>query len=235
MKKLITFLLLVSCAIHLCACGKGNDSSQSSPAIPEPEPISEEKTDNTSDNEFTGSEYDEEVISTASFFKKYDTTEVLEENASVVIEGSVVRTTLHLHKVNDDIVPYTLFELHVKNVIKGNVEKDSTILVAEYGGIITAEEAGFRSKYPDMSDEDANKRILVSFGNQLPKPRQQLLLFLSDDDGYQILSIDTPYYMIVGEYYGMFIHDASSSYIQNLPSYMNESERIVIEDINCLN
>ena len=123
----------------------------------------------------------------------------------------------------------------MKNVIKGNVEKDSTILVAEYGGIITAEEAGFRSKYPDMSDEDANKRILVSFGNQLPKPRQQLLLFLSDDDGYQILSIDTPYYMIVGEYYGMFIHDASSSYIQNLPSYMNESERIVIEDINCLN
>lgn len=175
-------------------------------------------------------EHDQEVVTYADVYKTYDTIDALKDEATAVVEGNVERTSVYLHKVNDDIVPYTLIELEITNVIKGNTEKGTRILVAEYGGIVTAEQAGLRTKFLDMTDEDANENFLVSFGNELAEPGQKLLLFLSNDNGYQILNVEAPYYMIVGDYYGMFIHDASTLYIQNIPSYAKDSERIVIED-----
>lgn len=182
------------------------------------------------DNERKTLEFDQAAVTHADFIKSYDTIDTLKNEATVVLEGNVVRTSVYLHKVNDDVVPYTLIELEVTNVIKGNIDKNTNILIAEYGGIVTAEQAGLRSKFPNMTDEEANEKILMSFGNELAEPGQRLLLFLSNDDGHQILNVETPYYMIVGEYYGMFIHDASTFYIQNIPSYAKDSERIVIED-----
>ena len=181
-------------------------------------------------NERKPLEYDQEAVTHADLIMSYDTIDTLKNEATVVLEGNVIRTSVYLHKVNDDVVPYTLIELEVTNVLKGNIDKNTNILVAEYGGIITAEQAGLRSKFPDMTDEDANEKFLMSFGNKLAEEGQRLLLFLSNDDGHQILNVETPYYMIVGEYYGMFIHDASTFYVQNTPSYAEDSERIVIED-----
>ena len=44
MKKLITVLLLFACLIHLCACGKGSETSQINHAIPAQEPLLEEES-----------------------------------------------------------------------------------------------------------------------------------------------------------------------------------------------
>ncbi len=186
------------------------------------------------DNESAGNvlpEYDSEVLTVADFISPYNTVDCLNEEATLVVEGVVKSKTDHLHEVNDEAVPYTLFEIEVTKVVKGEAKSDSVLLVAEYGGILTAAQAGLCEKFPDMTEEDAQKKVFISFGDDPVEVDQQLLLFLSNEPGYQILKIDSPYYMLVGEYNGKFVHDSENSYIQALPADSGEgADPIIISD-----
>ena len=162
-------------------------------------------------------EYDEVALTVADFMVTYDSLSVLESEATLIVEGIVKSSYVHLHKVNGEAVPYTVYELQVSETLKGELKGKPIIRIAEYGGILTAEQAGLRSRYPNMTEDEANKKILMSFGNTLSKPGDKLLLYLSNASGYQILDLDVPYYMTVGEFHGKFILDESSAYVQDLP------------------
>jgi hypothetical protein len=175
-------------------------------------------------------DYDSKVVTSADFLKPYDTVDQLSADSTVVIEGLVKGTSLYLHEVNGEAVPYTLFDVLVTKSLKGGVKNGSIITVVEYGGIITAAQAGLDKKFPNMTASEKSQKILFTFGDDQVKPSQKLLLFLSDQPGFQILSLNRPYYMLVGEYHGKLIHNLAKSYIQALPQGQTSPEEPVVID-----
>lgn len=177
-------------------------------------------------------EYAGEMLTQAEFVKRFDSVENLQADATLIIEGIVKSTTVHRHVASeDDAVPYTLFEVEATNTISGQVETGSTVLVAEYGGVLPLSQTGLAGKFPEETEENGNQQVLISFGNHLAEVGQQLLLFLTNKPGYQILDVDTPYYMLVGEYNGKFILDAENRYVQDIPGHIaqNAAQPLVLD------
>ncbi len=192
--------------------------------------IAESKTENSVSGEHGLTEYDSEVLTVGDFIVPFNTVDQLDKYATLAVEGTVKSKSVHLHEVNGEAVPYTLFDIEVAKSIKGNVESGYVITVAEYGGIVTAAQAGLDKKFPDMKESEKEKKIFISFGNKPVEVDQRLLLFLSNEPGYQILTINTPYYMLVGEYHGKFVHDSDNSYVQSLPISDEKDENPIIID-----
>ena len=72
------------------------------------------------DNELPG--YNSEVITVGDFIVPFNTADQLDEYATLVVEGTVRSKAVHLHEVNAEAVPCTLFNVEAAKCIKGNVE-----------------------------------------------------------------------------------------------------------------
>lgn len=228
-KRLFRYIVLALVVIVVVGAFTGCGTQPSSTAIGSNavEPV----TGSSTSTEHELPEYDSAVLTVADFIVPFNTVAQLNEDATLVVEGVVKSKSVHLHEVNDEAIPYTLCEVAVTKSIKGDVESNAVIVVAEYGGIVTAAQAGLDKKFPDMKGSNAEKKIFISFGNEPVEVGQQLLLFLSNEPGYQILKINTPYYMLVGEYHGKFVHGSENSYVQSLPGN-NEinADPVIIDD-----
>lgn len=177
--------------------------------------IENEDDKNTQKQELT---FDKQVVTNADFANIFNDFGSLKKASTIVVEGSVADTSVFLHKVNEDVVPYTIYRIKISKVFSGDVSIDDIINVAEYGGIITAEEAGLDVKFPEMSKEEKEQKIYFSFGNSLSVTGDELLIFGSNEEGSQILDFDEPYYMLVNEYQGKFDFNAkNNSYSRNIP------------------
>lgn len=175
--------------------------------------------------------FDKKVVTHADFVNVYNDLDSLEKEASIVVEGEITDTSVFLHKVNDDVVPYTIYKVEVSKVFSGDVSVGDVINVAEYGGVITAEEAGLDAKFPEMSEDEKEQKIYFSFGNSVSVTGDKLLIFGSDNEGFQILDYDEPYYMLVNEYQGKFDFDAeSNSYSRDIPDFVSNIDELKISD-----
>jgi len=192
-----------------------------------------DKIQNILSGQIESEDYDSVAITQVDFIKPYNTVDKLSEDATIVVVGVVTSTSNYLHIVNDDAVPYTVFELLVTTTLKGDVEQNAVINVAEYGGTLTAEQAGLAQKFPEMTESEKAETIFLSFGDEPIKVGQQLLLFLSNEMGYQVLNIEQPYYMIVGEYHGKLIH-VNNSFVQALPIGEGLSPVVIDGDLESL-
>jgi len=89
---------------------------------------------------------------------------MLKKESSIVVEGEIVDTDVFKYKVNDEVVPYTIYKIKVPKAFVGDVNVGDTVNIAEYGGGITAEEAGLDNKFPNMSEKEKKQKIGFSFG-----------------------------------------------------------------------
>jgi len=214
MKLFICFLTVLFLFLGGCRPKLAPTENSIVPNTPADTPLPKGGTEQTGENAV---EYERKVITTADFAKAYDSIDVLWEDAALIIEGAVINTELFIHEAGDDAVPYTLFEVEAANKYKGSAAPGDIVLAAGFGGILTAEQARLDKKFPGMSDREKAERICISWGDTPIREGQTLLLFLSDTEGYQILDIDRPYYMLVGEFQGKFILDGQGFYVQDLP------------------
>lgn len=158
------------------------------------------------------------VISYADFLMNYNSVDVLTDQSSLVVEGIIQNEELFLHQAfSSDIIPYTIYDVRILGCRKGDIEPDSVIRVAAYGGFLTAEQAGFGMKFPNMTPQELENPVQFSFGTEPLEIGQQVLLYLSNDSGYQILKMEDAYYMLVGEYHGVFFRNQDGFYEQTLP------------------
>jgi len=178
--------------------------------------------DNVPESEIDLSQWDmsskREKITPPDFAKIYDSVDELWQETPLIVEGVVKSTEPFIHTVGDDAVPYTLFEVQVSSAYKGNARPGEVLLAAEYGGEMTAEQAGLDKKFPELGEVEKTEKLYLSWGDTPVYSGQRLLLFLSDAQGYQILDLDSPYYMLLGEYQGKFIFDGRDLFIQDLPA-----------------
>lgn len=194
--------------------------------------IESEDDKNTLKQELT---FDKQVVTNADFANIYNDFDSLKKESTIVIEGDVTDTSVFMHKVNEDTIPYTIYKLKVSKVFSGDVKVGDVINVAEYGGVVTAEEVGLDVKFPEMSEEEKTQKIYFSFGTPLSVTGDKLLIFGSNKEGSQILDFDEPYYMLVNEYQGKFDFNAkNNSYSRNTPdSEVNVSKlEINADDFN---
>lgn len=74
-----------------------------------------------------------------------------------------------------------------------------------------------------MTSSEKQQRVQFSFGVPISKAGEKQLIFASNKDGFQILKLDQPYYMLVGDYHGKLIStDSGKTYKQQLTT--SESE-----------
>lgn len=219
MKKHCSFAILFPALLLVlllpAGCAEKPTAIQSSTPYTQTAALQSERKDSNSSNT---KGYNKEAVTTADFLKQYNDVNNLKTDASIVVEGSVVDSEVFLHNVNDDAVPYTLCRFKVSKVYKGNVKENDIILYAEYGGVITAGQAKLDKKFPEMTASEKNQKIKFSFGTDLSKAGEKFVLFASNQPGFQILKLDQPYYMLVGDYHGKLSLDNSNGNLkQSLP------------------
>lgn|GEM_PF-4338514 len=142
-----------------------------------------------------------------SITNKYDTISDIENDSSIIVNATVEGSDSFIFKD----VPFTISELKVNEVYKGNIEKGNSINLLETGGVIDNVEYTVETDTTLKRSEDA-------------------ILFLTEYEG-PILE-NTKKYVVSGVYQGKFRMNEDNSII---PSELNDgelSEIRLIEDLN---
>lgn len=173
---------------------------------------------------------DSQIITNADFAVIYNDIDMLKKESSIVVEGEIVDTDVFKYKVNDEAVPYTIYKLKVSKTFVGDVNEGDIVNIAEYGGVITADEAGLDNKFPNMSEEEKNQKIGFSFGVPLSIKGEKIICFGCNKNGYQILDYDEDYYMLINEYQGKFVYNSDeNSYSRIIPNTKSEISTLKIK------
>lgn len=153
------------------------------------------------------------IESQPSFNHSGQTMEDIYNYSDLIVEGQVKDT----YFTSIDGIAYTVMEFKVKDVLKGNAEKNSVITTLTLGGYITlrehieAEDDAFR--FSDIPEERWNTTYLenATLNAGYPKVGEKYVLALTDDsafvkDAYSTLNI----------YEGMFKY-TNDKYVRTLP------------------
>lgn len=147
-----------------------------------------------------GSTPDAHILSLqTSRMSPYETVEALKAEADFILEG----TCLSSEAVFQDQTIYTVSEVQVHTVFKGDLQAGDTALILEMGGRATVARylENCNVKLPDdAQDSDA---VIVGLDGYFPlQAGDSVVLFLSETDFLR--DADAPMYYIVHDYEGKF-------------------------------
>ena len=161
--------------------------------------------------------YDSAVFVTAEFDTGYQSFESLIHNAEIAVEGLVIENYTFKCKLSYGFDPCNISKIQVTKVYSGDVKEGDIVIIVEYGGVITAEEAGLTRKFPDMTEEEKNKKLYFSYGIDLTRKGDLLLVFASKDEN-QLLDLGEPYYYPLCDYQGKLKYNPDdNSFSRQLP------------------
>lgn len=148
-------------------------------------------------------------------FAAFDTLSELNNEAEQVIVGKCISA----ETVFQNGMIYTLSNIQVAKVYKGNLTENSVIQIVEDGGRATedvyARECGFEDKaFFDADSVSSEKTIVVGTDGHFPLEQgHEVMLFLCDRSGF-LETVSTPLYTIVGGYDGKLFKTSETSYVR---------------------
>lgn len=141
----------------------------------------------------------------------------LDEAAEVVITGECVSANPVFQ--NDTL--YTLSQIKVDQVLKGNLTSGSDVFLVEMGGRVTNGEYNKGCNLPPIpksAEAIVDKPIVMGSDWYYPlKEGEKVLLFACDSSGF-LKAFDQPLYAVVGDYDGKLFLQDGGSYAKPLPA-----------------
>lgn len=162
----------------------------------------------------------------------------LDAEADIVFTGVCISAESVFQ--NDTL--YTLSEIKIDKVFKGDMTIGSVVLIAEFGGRVTHSEYTIGCNLPPPKYEQdglsADQEFCLGIDWYYPlKQGEKVLLFAIDSSGF-LEEIDEPLYAVIGDYNGKLFLQEDGSYAKPLPSETDEhifgegSLVITIEELN---
>ncbi len=150
----------------------------------------------------------------------------LDAAAEVVITGECVSANPVFQ--NDTL--YTLSQIKVDQVLKGNLTSGSDVFFVEMGGRVTNGEYNKGCNLPPIpksAEATVDKPIVMGSDWYYPlKEGEKVLLFAGDSSGF-LKAFDQPLYAVIGDYDGKLFLQDDGSYAKPLPA---ETDKHVFGD-----
>ena len=157
-------------------------------------------------------------------FRSFQSLDELSANAPLIISGECIEATT-VYKLNNI---YTLSQVKVKDVYKGNVSSGDIIWVVECGGRTyfgdydkncMVDEKEFENKEDRLP---ADFQIVIGLDGYYPlKCGEEVLLFLGDTSGF-LPDFNNPLYDVIGDTDGKLYVQENGSYKKASPSSTDE-------------
>lgn len=158
--------------------------------------------------------------------KSFLTLPELDMSAEVVITGECIKAEPVFQ--NDTL--YTLSQIKVVQVFKGNITSGDSLFFVEFGGRVTNGEYNKGCNLPPIpksAQATVDKEIVYGIDWYYPlKEGENVLLFAGDSSGF-LAEFDQPLYAVIGDYDGKFFLQDNGSYAKPLPA---ETDKHVFGD-----
>lgn len=158
--------------------------------------------------------------------KSFFTLPELDMSAEVVITGECIKAEPVFQ--NDTL--YTLSQIKVVQVFKGNITSGDSLFFVEFGGRVTNGEYNKGCNLPPIpksAQATVDKEIVYGIDWYYPlKEGENVLLFAGDSSGF-LAEFDQPLYAVIGDYDGKFFLQDDGSYAKPLPA---ETDKHVFGD-----
>lgn len=119
--------------------------------------------------------------------------------------------------------PYTKITFYINKVLYGDQSLVGTeIVIYELGGIISNQELGMKEKFPNMSESELSKKVILVYDG-VPNSNvgtEQILFLIKTPKSY--LDVDTDFYSTFGSYLTRFDKSENNYYKMPVPSYSLE-------------